>query len=45
MAAKLVRLLQVSILALMMTGIAFSATGNKTLVLLLQNGQSKKMSK
>jgi hypothetical protein len=42
MAAKLIRLLQVSILALMMTGIAYSATGNQRLVLLLPDGQSKK---
>ena len=42
MAAKLIRLLQVSILALMMTGIAYSASGNQTLVLLLPDGQSKK---
>jgi hypothetical protein len=41
MTAKLMRLLQVVIIALMFASIAYGATGNQALVLLLPDGQSK----
>lgn len=41
MTAKLMRLLQVNIIALMLASMAYGATGNQTLALLLPDGQSK----
>ncbi len=41
MTEKLLRLLQVIIIVLFLTSMAYSATGNQTLVLLLPDGQSK----